>query len=115
MKFNVRTFAVSFLSSGLIALGSSVALAQSINNIDNTSPGESGHGAGCSNYAGGCRPAQVSTAHGAYQPSNDLGIGATPAPSANTAISGDAGTPFTTCQPASSVMPGHCMTAGTNR
>jgi hypothetical protein len=46
---NFRTLALTALSGGLIAIGSSMALAQSVNNPDNTSPGESGHGTGCSN------------------------------------------------------------------
>src|ERR1700742_2774837 len=46
---NFRTLALTALSGGLIAIGSSMALAQSANNSDNTSPGISGHGTGCSN------------------------------------------------------------------
>jgi len=49
MKSNLRTFALMALSSGVIAIGSSMAVAQTVNNSDNTSPGESGHGTGCSN------------------------------------------------------------------
>ncbi|HVY99008.1 MAG TPA: hypothetical protein VHA35_05880 [Dongiaceae bacterium] len=46
---NLRTLALTAVSSGLIAIGSSMAIAQTVNNYDNTSPGESGHGMGCSN------------------------------------------------------------------
>ena len=46
---NFRTLALTALSSGLIAIGSTMAVAQTVNNSDNTSPGESGHGTGCSN------------------------------------------------------------------
>ncbi len=46
---NFRTLALTAFSTGLIAIGSSMAIAQSANNSDNTSPGESGHGTGCSN------------------------------------------------------------------
>src|SRR5689334_11944818 len=48
---NFRTLALTALSSGLIAIGSTMAIAQTVNNGDNTSPGESGHGTGCSNAA----------------------------------------------------------------
>ena len=44
-----RTLALTAISSGLIAIGSSMAIAQTTNNSDNTAPGESGHGMGCSN------------------------------------------------------------------
>jgi hypothetical protein len=46
---NIRTLALTALSSGIIAIGSTMAMAQTVNNSDNTSPGESGHGTGCSN------------------------------------------------------------------
>jgi len=46
---NFRTLALTALSGGLIAIGSSMAIAQSVNNPDNTTPGMSGHGTGCSN------------------------------------------------------------------
>jgi hypothetical protein len=46
---NFRTLALTALSGGLIAIGSTMAFAQTANNSDNTSPGESGHGTGCSN------------------------------------------------------------------
>ena len=46
---NIRTLALTALSSGIIAIGSTMAMAQTANNSDNTTPGESGHGTGCSN------------------------------------------------------------------
>ncbi len=113
MKLNVRTFAISTLSGGLIALGSTMALAQQVNNIDNTSPGESGHGTGCSNFVGGCHASEVSSAHGAYQPTNDLGTGGTPMSTSNNAPA--ASPPYVGCMPASEATPGHCMTGGTNK
>jgi hypothetical protein len=116
MKLNMRTLAVSVLSSGLIALGSSVAIAQSVNNIDNTSPGESGHGTGCSNVIGGCRASEVSTAHGAYQPTNDLGAAAAQDTNTNaSSTTPSAPAPYVGCMPASEATPGHCITGGTNK
>jgi hypothetical protein len=116
MTSTLRSIAITALSSGLIAIGSSLAIAQTVNNIDNTSPGESGHGTGCSNFAGGCRSSVVSTSHGAYQPTNDLGVGATPSATMGTSTSAPAEKqPFVTCMPASEATPGHCMTGGTNR
>jgi hypothetical protein len=116
MKINARVFAVSMLSTGLIALGSSLAIAQSVNNIDNTTPGESGHGTGCSNIVGGCRSSDVSTAHGAYQPTNDLRTGAGPDASVDTSNStSSAPAPYVGCMPAAEATPGHCMTGGTNK
>ena len=73
MKLNMRTFAVSILSSGLLALGSSVAFADSVNNIDNTTAGESGHGAGCSNFIGGCNAPKESSTSGTYAPATGAG------------------------------------------
>jgi hypothetical protein len=107
------------LSGGLIALGSSVAIAQSVNNIDNTTPGMAGHGTGCSNFAGGCRPSEVSTAHGAYQPTNDLGIGAPTNTNMNSGTTTQTETqpekqPYVGCLPASEGTPGHCLTGGLN-
>jgi hypothetical protein len=111
----MRTLAISMLSGSLLALGSSVAIAQTVNNIDNTTPGAAGHGRGCSNFMGGCQPSSVSTAHGAYQPTNDLGIGTTPAASVDSSNSAPAEKqPYVGCLPASEATPGHCMTAGTN-
>jgi hypothetical protein len=116
MKFNTRTFAISLLSSGLLALGSSVAIAQTVNNIDNTTPGMAGHGTGCSNFLGGCRPADVSTAHGAYQPANDLGAGTTPSSSMNSSsTTPSTNTPYVGCIDAADATPGHCITGGTNK
>jgi hypothetical protein len=46
---NFRTLALTTLASGLLALGSATAMAQTVNNGDNTTQGESGHGTGCSN------------------------------------------------------------------
>ncbi|MES1152685.1 MAG: hypothetical protein ABUL54_12355 [Dongia sp.] len=46
---NYRILALTALSSGLLAIGSTMAVAQSVNNPDNTTPGMSGHGTGCSN------------------------------------------------------------------
>jgi len=93
MNTNMRRFAISMLSGSLVALGSTLAMADGVNNNDNTSQGESGHGTGCSNFAGGCHPSEVSSAHGAYQPTNNLGM-TNVQPSATTAPSGS--TPATT-------------------
>ena len=116
MNINMRTFAISILSGGLIALGSSMAFAES-NNIDNTSTGESGHGTGCSNHVGGCYSTQESSATGTYQPTTDAGAGAT----MNTNTNMNSGTttstqpqPYVGCLPASEGTPGHCLTGGTN-
>jgi hypothetical protein len=79
-----------------------------------------GHGTGCSNFAGGCRTSEVSTAHGAYQPSNNLDIGATPASPAVNPMVNSSNTapaekqPYVGCLPASEATPGHCMTGGLN-
>jgi hypothetical protein len=124
MKLNVRKFAVSMLSGGLIALGSSIAIAQTVNNIDNTTPGESGHGTNCSNHVGGCYASQMSSAS---QPTTDTD--AVPASSMSTTtnptLNPDNTTPgesghgtgagVNNCLPASEATPGHCISGGTNK
>jgi hypothetical protein len=130
MNLSMRTFAVSILSSGLIALASSVAMAQSVNNVDNTSPGESGHGTNCSNHVGGCYTTQessVSGAFGTYQPTTNAApasstMGTTTAPAVNpdNTTPGESGhgtgdsAPLNRCLPASEATPGHCISGGTN-
>lgn len=128
MKLNVRTFAISLLSGGLLALGSSVAIAQTVNNIDNTSPGETGHGTGCSNHVGGCYSAQESSAagtFGSYQPTSEstttTGMTANPALNPDNTTPGESGhgtgaiTPMNNCMDAADATPGHCISGGTNK
>jgi hypothetical protein len=128
MNLNMRTYAVSILSSGLIALGSSVAIAQSVNGVDNTSPGESGHGTGCSNHIGGCYGPQETSAsgrYGTYVPTNNSApasnMGTTnPAINPDNTTPGESGhgtgdsAPLNNCLPASDATPGHCISGGTN-
>jgi len=124
MKLNARTLAVSILSSGLIALGSSIAIAE---NIDNTSPGESGHGTGCSNHVGGCYAPQESSTFGSYQQTSEpAGMSTGSSTSTGTMINPDnttpgesghgtgASAPESNCLPASEATPGHCISGGTN-
>ncbi len=131
MNLNMRTLTFSILTSGLLALGSGVAFAQSVNGIDNTTPGEAGHGTGCSNFVGGCHASEVSSAHGAYQPASDTGstmnmstststnAGTTLNPDNTTAGESGHGTGFYTaplsCEAASDATPGHCISGGTNK
>jgi hypothetical protein len=110
MKLNTRTLIISVLSSGFLALGSAVAIAQ--NNNDNTSPGEAGHGTGCSNHVGGCGASQESS-FGTYQAAPDSSNGTMQAPVANPAASEDSA-PANGCLPASEATPGHCISGGTN-
>ena len=127
MKLNARTFAVSVLSSGLIALGSSIAFAQ--NNIDNTTAGESGHGTNCSNHTGGCYAPQESStsgSFGSYQAAPESAPASNtmaPSPTVNpdNTTTGESGhgtgvsdAPMNNCLPASEATPGHCMSGGTN-
>jgi len=131
MKLNMRTFAVSMLSSGLIALGSTMAIAQSVNGIDNTTPGESGHGTGCSNHIGGCYAPQESStsgAFGSYQPTTDSAPASGTGMSTNSTLnpdnttSGESGhgtgasnVPLNNCMDAADATPGHCISGGTNK
>ena len=113
MKLNMRTFAVSMLSSGLIVLGSSIAIAQ--NNVDNTTVGESGHGTGCSNHLGGCGASQESSTFGSYQPAADSNAGMTTNTNVNSGVTTpEDSAPANNCLPASEATPGHCMSGGTN-
>ena len=106
----LRNIAITALSSGLIALGSSIALAQSMSNADNTSPGESGHGTGCSNHAGGCRTMQESSAT-----STEYNTGPGMSTPANTSVQSPATTSSAPAAQSSGCMnvadatPGHCM------
>ena len=128
MNINMRTVAISMLSGGLLALGSSMAFAES-NNIDNTSTGESGHGTGCSNHIGGCYSPQESSTFGSYQPSTEatgasMSTGTTmstsPTVNPDNTTTGESGhgTGFYTaprgCPAASDATPGHCISGGTN-
>jgi hypothetical protein len=112
MKMNMRTFALSMMSGGLLALGSSIAFADSVNNVDNTTPGESGHGTNCSNHPGGCYSAQQSSSFGSYQQTSEPSAGmstnanttvapATPAPAPADTTTG--------CVSVTSGVSGHCM------
>jgi hypothetical protein len=124
MNLNMRTYAISILSGGLIALGSSVAFAQG-GNVDNTSTGEAGHGTGCSNHIGGCYAPQESSASGTYQPTTDSGstmgmsTNSNVNPDNTTAGESGRGTGFYTaplgCMAASDATPGHCISGGTNK
>jgi len=128
MKLNMRTFAVSMLSSGLIALGSTMAIAQSVNGIDNTTPGESGHGTGCSNHIGGCYAPQESSTFGTYQPTttdsapaSTMGMTTNPTINPDNTTSGESGhgtglsAPMNNCMDAADATPGHCISGGTNK
>ena len=115
MNLNMRTLAVSILSSGIIAFGSTIAVAQ--NNADNTSAGESGHGTGCSNHLGGCAATQESSTFGSYRPTDantgaGMSSGTTVNPGAVTAPQDS--DPVSSCLPASEATPGHCISGGTN-
>jgi len=127
MNLNMRTLAISIASSGLLALASTVAFAQ--NNNDNTSPGEAGHGTGCSNHVGGCGISQESSASGSfgsYQPTTDSAPASsmgTTAPTLNpdNTTSGESGhgtglsAPLNNCMDAADATPGHCISGGTNK
>jgi hypothetical protein len=119
MELNVRKFAVSILAGGLIALGSSVAMAQTVNNIDNTTSGESGHGSGCSNFIGGCASNQESSASGTYQPTTEPAAGSSTGMTTGSNLNSDNTTPGesghgTGCSNAADSMPGHCLTGPIN-
>jgi len=109
MKMNMRTFTLSVVSGGLLALGSSMAIADSVNNVDNTTPGMAGHGTGCSNHAGGCTSTQTSS-FGSYQqttePSAGMSTNANTTPAPATPAWSDK---TTGCVSVTSGIPGHCM------
>jgi hypothetical protein len=112
MKMNMRTFALSMMSGGLLALGSSLAFADSANNIDNTSPGEAGHGTNCSNHTGGCNSTQQTSSFGSYQQTTEPSAGM----STNTDTTVTPATPdkITGCVPVTSGISGHCMVGPTH-
>jgi hypothetical protein len=110
MKMNMRTFALSMMSGGLLALGSSIAFADSVNNVDNTTPGESGHGTNCSNHPGGCYSAQQSSSFGSYQQTSEPSAGMST--NANTTVAPATPAPADTttgCVSVTSGVSGHCM------
>lgn len=110
MNMNMRTFALAMMSGGLLALGSSIAIADSVNNIDNTTPGASGHGTGCSNHAGGCNLSQQTSSFGSYKETTEPSAGMSTNADTTAAPATPAWSDKTTgCVSVTSGIPGHCM------